>query len=158
MSRFSTLLVVGVVFTQLGLGSQTVKAADEVKVKVYNGSSFVINRLKLYIDTTLVDTSRKYLRAGQSNQVNWVAGNKKNGGDLSLDYAIVAGPQSEKCSKKIQITAGSPAGQLKKIQLPDGRVYNLDSNVDEVITVRYKVTGAKDRSMCDLGRVRKRLR
>lgn len=158
MSRFSTLLVAGLVFTQLGLSAQTVKAADEVVVVVKNESSFVINRLRLYLDTSVVDSSRKNLRAGQTNHVDWNAGNEQNEGELSFDYAIVGGPQSETCSEKIQTTGGSPAGQLKEVQLSDGRVYNLDSNVDEVITVRYKVTGAKESSKCSLDEVRQRLR
>lgn len=80
MSRLSISLVAGLVCTQLGWIPQTANAHDMVKVVVYNGSSFKINRLNLYVDTTLVDSSRKNLSAGQTNEVSWEASNKKNEG------------------------------------------------------------------------------
>ena len=158
MSRLSTSLVAGLVFTQLGWIPQTANAHDMVKVVVYNGSSSKINRLNLYVDTTLVDSSRKNLSAGQTNEVSWEAGNKKDGGDLTFDYSIVAGRKNEKCSIKVETTGDSVAGQLSKVQLSDGRTYNLDNTADEVITVRYKVTGTNESSKCSFDGVRKRKR
>ena len=158
MSKFSTLLVIGLVFTLLAWIPQKTNAHDVVKVVVYNGSSFKINRLNLFIDTTLVDSSRKNFSAGKTDEVLWEASDKKNDGELSFDYAIFASSQFEKCSIKIKTTAGSPAGQLKKVQLADGRNYNLDNTVDEAITVRYKVTGTEESSRCNLDGVRKRRR
>ena len=158
MSRFSALLVVGLVFTQLGWNPQTANANDMVKVIVYNGSSFQINRLNLYIDTALVDRSRKNFSAGHTDEVNWEAGDKKNDGVLNFDYAIFASNQFENCSIKIRTTGDSPAGQLRRVQLADRRDHKLDNTVDEVITVRFKVTGTKESSKCSLDGVRKRRR
>ena len=156
MSRLSTSLVAGLVFTQLGWIPQTANAHDMVKVVVYNGSSFKINRINLYVDTTLVDSSRKNLSAGQTNEVSWEASNKKNEGDVTFDYSIVAGRKNEKCSIKVETTGDSVAGQLRKVKLADGRTYTLDKTADEVITVRYKVTGTKESSKCSFDGVRKR--
>lgn len=158
MYRFRTLLIAGLVFIQLGLSSQTVQAADEVKVVIYNGSSSVINRIILYVDTVIVDTEKKNFPAGQTNHVNWEVGNKKNEGDLTFEYAMVASPKYEKCTQRIQTKGGSPAGQLRSVILADGRVYNLDNTVDEVVTVRFKVTGTKEKSNCSFDGVRQRNR
>ena len=142
-------------------------AADKIKVNVKNLASYVIKELRLWDGWyKIVDRNKREFSLGETGSLHFnlddITANQASGRSLGKffpEWKILANPNIRDCHRK-GFDIKREKGQLLKIIQPNGKEYTkgLDKNVDQVVDIKYEITGTTQKVNCyfQIQRVRKR--